>query len=110
MTLFLLAAGRASLALALGAVAAVSSSSEDLHCVSAWGAAALGSAALATGLVKYRRVVDLGDGISNRDVHAVLGGLGEGEDDDDAGSSHAGVGGGSLAAMTVSVVVLKFSW
>jgi hypothetical protein len=62
-------------AIALGAVAAFSSSSEDLHCAASWGAAALGAAALTTGIVKYRRTVDLSNGISRLDGHAILGGL-----------------------------------
>ena len=116
-------------AVALGAVAAFSSSSEDLHCGAAWGAAALGTAALTTGIIKYRRTVDLSDGISRLDGHAILGGLAaagfitacvlagtggedddEGEDDDDVNSAHAAIGGAALAAMAVSVVVIKVKW
>ena len=115
-------------AIALGAVAAFSSSSEDLHCGAAWGAAALGTAALASGIVKYHRVFDLSDGISRRDGHAILGGLaaagfiaacvmaGSGEDDeggggdDDVNLAHAAIGAGALAAMAVSVVVVKVKW
>jgi hypothetical protein len=119
-------------ALALGAVAAFSSSSEDLHCGAAWGAAILGTAALTTGVVKYRRTVDLSDGISRFDGHAILGGLAavgfitacvlagtggeddddeyEGEDDDDVNAAHAAIGGVALATMAVSVVVIKVKW
>ncbi len=117
-------------AIALGTVAAVSSSSEDLHCATAWGAAVLGTAALTTGVIKYRRTVDLSDGISRFDGHAILGGLAavgfitacvlagtggeddddEWEDDDDAGTTHAAIGAVSLAAMAVSVVVIKVKW
>ena len=114
-------------AIALGTVAAFSSSSEDLHCASAWGAAALGAAAVTTGILKYRRTVDLSDGISRLDGHAILGGLAaagfiaavvmaqssredEWEDDDDANSLHASIGGVSLAAMAVSVVIIKIKW
>ena len=117
-------------AIALGAVAALSSSSGDLHCASAWGAAGFGAAALATGIFKYRRVFDLGDGISKYDGHAILGGLaaagfviavamaGEGGDDehaggegdDDANLAHASVGGAALGVMAVSVVLVKLKW
>ncbi len=115
-------------AIALGAVAALSSSNQDLHCTAAWGAAALGTAALASGIVKYHRGFDLGDGISRRDGHAILGGLaaagfiaacvmaGSGEDDeggggdDDVNLAHAAIGAGALAAMAVSVVVVKVKW
>ena len=116
-------------AIALGTVAAFSSSSEDLHCAAAWGAAVAGSAALTTGIVKYRRTVDLSDGISRLDGHAILGGLAaagfitacvlagtggedddEGEDDDDVNSTHAAVGAAALATMAVSVVVIKVKW
>jgi hypothetical protein len=116
-------------AIALGTVAAFSSSSEDLHCAASWGAAALGAAALTTGIVKYRRTVDLSDAISRRDGHAILGGLAaagfitacvlagtgggdddEGEDDDDVNMAHAGIGAAALVTMAVSVVVIKVKW
>lgn len=118
-------------AVALGTVAAFSSSSEDVHCAAAWGAAALGTAALTTGIVKYRRTVDLSDGISRHDGHAILGGLAavgfiaacvlagtggedddedEYEDDDDVNSAHAAIGGVALATMAVSVVIIKVKW
>jgi hypothetical protein len=116
-------------AVALGTVAALSSSSEDVHCAAAWGAAALGTAALTAGIVKYRRTVDLSDGISRFDGHAILGGLAaagfitacvlagaggedddEGEDDDDVNSAHAAIGGVALATMAVSVVIIKVKW
>ncbi len=116
-------------AIALGTVAAFSSSSEDLHCAASWGAAALGAAAVTTGVIKYRRTVDVSNGISRLDGHAILGGLAaagfitacilagtsgedddEGEDDDDAGKLHAGIGGVSLAVMAVSVVIIKVKW
>ena len=115
-------------AIALGTVAAFSSSSEDLHCVSSWGTAILGMAALTTGIIKYRRTVDLSDGISRLNGHAILGGLAavgfitacvlagtsgeddEGEDDDDVNSAHAAIGGVALATMAVSVVIIKLQW
>lgn len=116
-------------AIALGTVAAFSSSSEDLHCASSWGAAILGTAALTTGIVKYHRTVDLSDGISRHDGHAILGSLAavgfitacvlagtsgedddEGEDDDDVNSAHAAIGGVALATMAISVVIIKVKW
>ena len=116
-------------AIALGTVAAFSSSSEDLHCAASWGAAALGTAALTTGIIKYRRTVDLSDGISRFDGHAILGGLAaagfitacilagtsgedddEGGDDDDVNSTHAAIGGAALVTMAVSVVIIKVKW
>ena len=100
-----------------------------MHCAAAWGAAALGTAALASGIVKYHRVFDLSDGISRRDGHAILGGLAaagfitacvlagtgggdddEGEDDDDVNMAHAGIGAAALVTMAVSVVVIKVKW
>lgn len=116
-------------AIALGTVAAFSSSSEDLHCATAWGAAVLGAAAVTTGIIKYRRTVDLSNGISRLDGHAILGGLAaagfitacvlagtggedddEWEDDDDSNKLHAGIGGVALATMAVSVVIIKVKW
>ena len=116
-------------ALALGTVAAFSSSSEDIHCASAWGACILGSAALSTGIIEYRKVFNLGDGIGRFDGHALAGGLAtvgfitavllassggedddEGEEDDDVNSAHAGIGGAALAAMAVSVVIIELKW
>lgn len=116
-------------AIALGTVAAFSSSSEDVHCAAAWGAAALGTAALTTGVIKYRRTVDLSDGISRHDGHAILGCLAavgfitacvlagtgsedddEGEDDDDVNMTHAAIGGVALATMAVSVVIIRLQW
>ena len=116
-------------AIALGTVAAFSSSSEDLHCAASWSAAALGAAALTTGVIKYRRTVDLSDGISRFDGHAILGGLAaagfitacvlggtggeddvEGEDDDDVNSTLAAIGGVALATLDACVVVIKLKW
>jgi hypothetical protein len=116
-------------ALALGAVAALSSSSEDLHCASAWGACVLGSAALTTGIIEHSHAFNLSDGLSRYDGHAILGGLAavgfiaavliagsgeedddEGEDDDEVNSAHAGIGAASLATMAVSIVLIELKW
>jgi len=114
-------------AVGAGAVAAFSSHNDNLHCAAAWTAAGLGTAALATGIIKYRRTFDLSNGISRFDGHAILGGIAaagfitacllagsweddEGEDDDDVNLAHAGVGGAALGVMALSVVVVKFKW
>ena len=70
---------------------------------------------------------NLGDGIGRFDGHALLDGLAtagfiadvlvagsegkdEGEEDDEVGSSHAGIGGASLAAMAMPTTIIELKW
>lgn len=101
----------------LAALAAVSHSSHDFHRAASYGATWLASATCATGFSGYKGFIDLSDGLSVYDTHAILGAAGTigfaatlvmAESDSDA--NHGGIGAASTAAMGLSVVVLKIRW
>ncbi|MFW6283799.1 MAG: hypothetical protein ACOC1H_00230 [Desulfosalsimonas sp.] len=103
--------------LALTALTAVTNSSHEIHRAASYGAAWLAGASCATGFAGYGNVIDLSEGISTHDTHAVFGILGTAalvatlviaETDDDSG--HGGIGAASAAALGVSVVALKIEW
>lgn len=101
----------------LAALAAVSHSSHDFHRAASYGATWLASATCATGFSGYKGFIDLSDGLSAYDTHAILGAAGTigfaatlvmAEADSD--TNHDGIGVASTAAMGLSVVVLKIRW
>ncbi|MFO7862308.1 MAG: hypothetical protein R6U41_13890 [Desulfosalsimonas sp.] len=103
--------------LALTALAAVSNSSHEIHRAASYGAAWLAGATCATGFAGYGNVIDLSEGISTHDTHAVFGILGTAalvatlviaEADNDSG--HGGIGGASAAALGISVIAVKIEW
>lgn len=103
--------------LALTALAAVTNSSHEIHRAASYGAAWLAGASCATGFAGYGNVIDLSEGISTHDTHAVFGIIGTAalvatlviaEADNDSG--HGGIGGASAAALGISVVALKIEW
>lgn len=103
--------------LALTALAAVSNSSHEIHRAASYGAAWLAGATCATGFAGYGNVIDLSEGVSTHDTHAVFGILGTAalvatlviaEADNDSG--HGGIGGASAAALGISVIAVKIEW
>ncbi|MBA2882885.1 hypothetical protein HNR65_003240 [Desulfosalsimonas propionicica] len=103
--------------LALTALAAVSNSSHEIHRAASYGAAWLAGATCATGFAGYGNVINLSEGISTHDTHAVFGILGTAalvatlviaEADNDSG--HGGIGGASAAALGISVIAVKIEW
>jgi len=101
----------------LAGLAAVSHSSHDLHRAASYGTTWLAAATCATGFSGFEGFIDLSDGLSVYDTHAILGTLGTigfaatlAMAEADADSSHGGIGGASAAAMGLSVVVLKIRW
>jgi len=104
--------------IALAGLAAVSNSDHDLHRIASYTALWLASATCATGFSGHQGAIDLSDGLSAYDTHALLGSLGtigfaatlalaEADDDD---SSHGGLGAASAAAMGLSVVIVNIKW
>ncbi len=101
----------------LAGLAAVSHSSHDFHRAASYGATWLASATCATGFSGYKGFIDLTDGLSVYDTHAILGAAGTigfaatlvmAEADSDG--NHDSIGAASAAAMGLSVVVLKIRW
>ncbi len=96
-----------------GAAAAFSGSDSDGHHVAAYVACILGGATCATGLLSFSGWIDLSDGFSKYDWHALVTGvatagfitavaLAEAEED------HSGIGSGSFVAMTIPIVAIRF--
>jgi ammonia channel protein AmtB len=104
--------------IALAGLAAASNSDHDLHRVASYAALWLAGATCATGFSGHQGAIDLSDGLSAYDTHALLGSLGtigfaatlalaEADDDD---SSHGGLGAASAAAMGLSVIIVNIKW
>lgn len=102
----------------LAGLAAVSNSDHDLHRITSYAALWLAAATCATGFSGHQGAIDLSDGLSAYDTHALLGSLGtigfaatlalaEADDDD---SSHGGLGAASAAAMGISVLIVNIKW
>lgn len=103
--------------LSLAALAAISNSSHEIHRAASYAAAWLAGATCATGFAGYGNVIDLADGISINNVHAVAGTLGTAafvatlilaEADKDSG--HGTIGAASTAAIGISVLTVKIEW
>ena len=102
---------------ALAALAAVTNSSHEIHRAASYAATWLAGATCATGFAGYGNVINLTDGISTDDFHAVAGIVGTAafvatlilaEADKDSG--HGGIGAASAAALGISVVAVKIEW
>jgi hypothetical protein len=102
----------------LAALTAVTNSEHDVHRAASYATLWLAGATCATGFSGYRNFIDLSDGISADDAHAMLGTLGtigfaatlviaEAEDDDEG---HGGIGAASTVAMGASLLVLQIHW
>ncbi len=99
--------------LVMGALAAVSSSSHSAHRATSYAAIALGGATVATGFTEYKGYIDLSDGFSRYDIHAVLGTAGlvaftAAVLMAEADQSHSGFGVASAVSMGLSVVAIKW--
>jgi hypothetical protein len=103
--------------LALAAMAAVTNSSHEIHRAASYAATWLAGATCATGFAGYGNAIDLTDGISANDIHAISGVIGTAafvatlilaEADKDSG--HGAIGAASAAALGISVVAVKIEW
>jgi len=100
-------------ALAAGAVTALSSSSRDFHEAAAYATSGLALLAIATGIVGNAPYIDLGEGFSLYNTHALLGLIGGigfvtatalGSD----GKEHSGFGVAGEVAAGLSVAILRW--
>ena len=100
-------------AVALAVAAAVSGSSDDAHHAAGVGAGILGLGACLTGIAELHAYIDLTDGLSEYDWHALLTGLAAGSMAAavvlaTSDSEHAGLGSAAAAGMGLAVVILRF--
>lgn len=99
--------------LVMGGLAAISASSHSLHRAASYAAVGLGAGTVATGFKEYGGYIDLSDGFSSYDIHAVLGTAGllaftAAVAAAEADSSHSGFGVGSAVSMGISVIAIKW--
>lgn len=101
----------------LAALAAVSSSSHELHRTFSYAATWLAGATCATGFSGYGALIDLSDGLDTYETHAVMGMVGtaafaatvviaEAEED----PNHGAIGAASATAMGLSVMAVTLRW
>ncbi len=97
-------------------LAAATSGDNGAHYGTAYGAAALGAATVATGFVEYGDRFDLSYGLLWQDnAHIILGTVGAiaciaavAAADSDGGGGHAGAGVGGGAAMALSIITIRW--
>jgi|GEM_PF-6475659 len=99
--------------LVMAGLAAVSSSSHGLHRAASYAAIGLGGGTIATGFKEYGGYIDLSDGLSKYDTHAILGTVGAlaftaAVIAAEADQSHSGFGVASAVSMGLSAVVIKW--
>lgn len=100
-------------AVLLGGAAAVSGSSDDLHHAAGMGSATLALGACLTGILEYRGMIDLRDGLSAYDSHAILASLGAASLATavilaNSDGEHSGLA--SAGAITAGVAIVGVRW